>query len=203
MLRSANVAAAPPAASALVPDSVPPPGFVPIASVTVPVYPVAVFPCASCAVTWIAGVIEAPAVALDGCTENTRRTAAPATMLNGALGTVGSPPAATVSVYPVPSLSILKVANVATPPTAATVLVPDRVPPPGLVPIAVVTLPVNPVAVLPCASCAVTWTAGVIVVPAVVLLGWTLNTSWLAAPGVMLNAALGADVIPVAVAASV
>src|SRR5882724_11279886 len=187
MLSPENVATPSAAATALVPESVPPPGFVPIASVTVPVNAVAVLPCASCAVTWTAGVIEAPAVALDGCTENTRRVAAPAAMLNGALGTVGRPLAAMVSVYPVPILSILKVANVATPLRAATVVVPDSAPPSGLVPIPAITLPVNPVAVLPCASCTVTCTAGVIVAPAVVLVGCTVNTSWLAAPGVTLN----------------
>src|SRR5437762_10526563 len=60
---------------------------------------------------------------------------------------------------------MLRVENVATPATAATVVVPARAPPPGFVPIAAVTLPLNPVAVLPCASWTVTCTAGVIVAP--------------------------------------
>src|SRR6266566_4287553 len=197
MLSPGNVATPPAAATAAVPESVPPPGFAPMASVTVAVNAVAVFPCASCAVTWTAGVIGAPAVALEGCTETTRRVAAPAAMLNGALGTVGSPTAAAVSVYPVPILSMLRVENVATPATAVAVAVPDRVPPLGLLPIAAVTLPVNPVAVLPCASCTVTCTAGVIVAPAVVLVGCTVNTSWLAGPGVMVN---DVDVAPVRLA---
>ena len=42
-----------------------------------------------------------------------------------------------------------KVLNVATPFTAATVLVPDSVPPPGLVPIATVMLALLDVTVLP------------------------------------------------------
>src|SRR5213083_3809362 len=92
---------------------------------------------------------------------------------------------------------MLRVENVATPATAATVAVPDRVPSPGLVPSAAVTLPLNPVGVLPCASWTVTCTAGVIVAPAVVLVGCTVNTSWLADPGVMVN---GADVAPVRLA---
>src|SRR5437868_6436439 len=46
--------------------------------------------------------------------------------------------------------------NVATPLTADTVVVPDSVPPPGLVPIATVMLAVEPVTVLPNASCTVT-----------------------------------------------
>src|SRR5919108_318212 len=83
---------------------------------------------------------------------------------------------------------MLKVENVATPATAATVFVPDRVPELGFAPIATVMSPVNPVAVLPCASCAVTCTAGVIAAPAAVLLGCTLNTSFVAVAGVMVNA---------------
>src|SRR5439155_25139760 len=80
--------------------------------------------------------------------------------------------------------------KVATPATAATVLVPDKVPVLGFVPIATVMFPVNPVAVLPLPSWAVTWTAGVIAAPAAVLVGSTLNTSSVAVPAVILNAAL-------------
>src|SRR6266550_4030610 len=93
--------------------------------------------------------------------------------------------------------------NVATPATAATVVVPDRVPLPGLVPIASVTLPVNPVAVFPWASRAVICTAGLIAAPATASLGGTVNTSWLAVPAVMSKAALVAGLGPVAVAVSV
>src|SRR2546429_3542103 len=81
--------------------------------------------------------------------------------------------------------------NVATPATAATTFVPARVPVLGFVPIATVMFPVNPVAVFPCASCAVTCTAGVITAPATVVVGSTLNTSSVAVPAVMLNAVLG------------
>ncbi len=95
------------------------------------------------------------------------------------------------------------VENVATPLTAATEAVPDSVPPPGLVAMAAVTLPLNPVAVFPWASRAVTCTAGVIVPPAVALLGCTVNTSWLAAPGVMLKPALVAPASPLAAPVSV
>src|SRR5256886_16092184 len=66
--------------------------------------------------------------------------------------------------------------KVATPLTAAWVSVPVSVPLLGLVPIATVMFPVNPVAVLPLPSWAVTSTAGVIAAPAVVVLGCTLNT---------------------------
>src|SRR2546427_7068096 len=85
---------------------------------------------------------------------------------------------------------MLSDAKVATPATAATVVVPPSVPPPGLLPIASVTLPANPVATLPNASRAVTSTAGVMVTPAAVLVGWTVNTSRDAAAGVMLKVAL-------------
>src|SRR5688572_1302239 len=98
---------------------------------------------------------------------------------------------------------MLRVEKLATPAAAATVVVPARVPPFGFVPIATVTAPVNPVAVFPWASRAVTWTAGVIVAPAVVAVGWTVTTSWVAVPGVMLNAALVAAVSPLAAAVSV
>src|SRR5438552_14358507 len=70
------------------------------------------------------------------------------------------------------------------------VVVPASVPLPGFVPIATVTFPVNPVAVLLLASRAVTCTAGVIVAPADVVLGSTENTSCVAVPAVMLNAVL-------------
>src|SRR2546430_6040527 len=67
--------------------------------------------------------------------------------------------------------------KVATPATAATVLVPDKVPLLGFVPIATVMFPVNPVAVLPFPSWAVIWTAGVIAAPATVLVGWSEETT--------------------------
>src|SRR2546430_17066882 len=63
--------------------------------------------------------------------------------------------------------------KVATPLTAAWVSVPVSVPLLGFVPIATVTSPLNPVAVLSFASSAVTSTAGVIAAPAVVGLGCT------------------------------
>src|SRR5947207_2315159 len=88
---------------------------------------------------------------------------------------------------------MLNPGNVATPPAAATAVVPESVPPPGFAPDARGTVALKAVAVLPCDYCAVTCTAGVIVAPAVVLVGCTVNTSWLAGPGVMVN---GADVAP-------
>src|SRR5438094_7995065 len=81
-----------------------------------------------------------------------------------------------------------RVEKVATPPDAATVVVPDSVPPPGLVPIATVMLAVELVTVLPKASCTVTCTAGEMLAPAVAFVGWTVKASRFAAAGLMLNA---------------
>src|SRR4051812_30820218 len=78
--------------------------------------------------------------------------------------------------------------NVATPLAAATVAVPDSVPPPGLVPMATVTLAVELVTVLLNASCTVTCTAGAMAAPATAFAGWTVNASLVAAAGLMVNA---------------
>src|SRR5436189_1817873 len=75
---------------------------------------------------------------------------------------------------------MLRLAKLATPLTAVTVVVPDRVPPLGFVPRATATDPANPVATLPPASSAVTCTGGVIAAPAAVALGCTLKTNWVA-----------------------
>src|SRR5438034_3016427 len=111
-------------------------------------------------------------------------------MLNAVLVPVTGPGALAVSVYPVPTLSIDRPVNVATPPDAAWVAVPDKAPPDGLVPIASVTLPVNPVTVFPFASWAVTSTAGAMLAPATVLVGCTVNTRVAALPAVMLKPVL-------------
>src|SRR6266516_1675839 len=98
---------------------------------------------------------------------------------------------------------MLRLAKLATPLTAVTVVVPDRVPPLGFVPRATATEPANPVATLPPASSAVTCTAGVIAAPAAVLVGCTVKTNWVAAPTVALKGPLVAPASPVAAAASV
>src|SRR5260221_4677942 len=84
--------------------------------------------------------------------------------------------------------------NDATPALAATVVVPESVPLPGLVPMATVMLADDPVTVLPNWSCTVTWTAGAMAEPAVALEGWTVKASLLAAAGLMLKPA---EVAPV------
>src|SRR5687767_14260642 len=84
--------------------------------------------------------------------------------------------------------------NVATPATAATVVVPDNVPPPGLAPMAGGASSRERVTVFPNASCTATCTAGLIAIPAVALAGCTVKASRDAAAGLTLNAD---DVAPV------
>src|SRR5437773_11637052 len=68
---------------------------------------------------------------------------------------------------------MLRLEKVASPPTAATVVVPERVPPAGFVPIATVTLPVKPGTLLLMASSAATSTGGATCAPAVAVVGRT------------------------------
>src|SRR5512135_938206 len=151
MLSVEKVATPATAATVVVPRSVAPLVPVPdaMATVTFPANEVTIFPDASCAVTCTAGVIAAPATVFTGGTVKATLVAVPTVTLNAALVAVGSDEALAVSVYPMPALSILSAENVATPATAATLVVPDSVPPLGLVPIAMVMVPVKPVATLP------------------------------------------------------
>src|SRR5438876_143872 len=98
---------------------------------------------------------------------------------------------------------MLRFEKVATPFTAATLVVPERVPPPGLVPIATVTVPVKPLAVFANASMAVPSLHDALPISAVVFDGCPVNASMLAAAGVMLKLALVAPVRPLAAAVSV
>src|SRR5207247_1308656 len=98
---------------------------------------------------------------------------------------------------------MLKLAKLATPSTAVAVVGPESVPPPGFTTIVMVTVPANPVAVLPSASRAVTASAGAIAAPAVALVGSTVNASPLGAPGVMLKVVLLVVVSPAAAAVRV
>src|SRR5437016_5230415 len=98
---------------------------------------------------------------------------------------------------------MLRLEKVATPLTAATVVVPARVPLAGLVPIATVMLVVAVVTGLPWASWTATCTAGVIPAPAAAFLGCPGKPRFAAAPAPMLNALLVAPVTAVAVAVSV
>src|SRR5512147_1691992 len=87
-----------------------------------------------------------------------------------------------------PDLSMDRLEKLATPFTADTVVVPDSVPPPGLVPMATVMLAVELVTVFPSASCTVTCTAGMIATPAVEFVGCTAKASLVATAGLMVNA---------------
>src|SRR5687767_6169523 len=189
MERVEKVATPATAATAVVPDSVPPPGLVPIAMVMLAVEPVTVLLNASCTVTRTAGAMAAPAVAFVGWTVIASLVAAAGVMLKAAEVAPVSGADAAVSVYPVPVRSMDSVENVATPDTAATVVVPDSVPPPGLVPIATPMLAVELRTVLLNASCTVTCTAGAMATPAISFVGWTVNASLVAAAWVMLKAA--------------
>ena len=91
-------------------------------------------------------------------------------MLNAALVAEVNAPELATSVYPTPNLSMLRPLNVATPPTAATVAVPESVAPPGLVPMASVTL-AELFTRLPTASCICTVIAGAMAAPDVELVG--------------------------------
>src|SRR5204863_8675352 len=102
-----------------------------------------------------------------------------------------------------PPVSSARPPDDAPPPPAAPLAVPDSVAPPALVPIATVTVPAKSGDVLPKASRAVRRTAGVMTDPAVRLVGCTVKTRCVAAPGVMAKAVLVEGVSPVALAASV
>src|SRR5438309_10638756 len=92
----------------------------------------------------------------------------------------------------------MRALNLAAPFPAATVVVPPRVAPPGLVASATVTLPVKLGTGFPAASSALTWTAGLIAAPATVLDGCTVKASWVAVPGMMSNGGLVTEVTPLA-----
>ena len=82
-----------------------------------------------------------------------------------------------------------RLAKVATPAETGIAAPPPNDPPPGLVPMARLTVVVlSPVSTLPLASSTATVTAGVMVEPATVSLGPWTKASWVAAPGVMSKA---------------
>src|SRR5512145_2930920 len=95
---------------------------------------------------------------------------------------------------------MLRLEKVATPATAATVVVPERVPAPGLVPIATVTLPLNEGTGLLKGSRAETSTAGVMIAPATMDDGCPVRTSWLAPAGATVTVAVWVTATPFTVA---
>src|SRR5207248_4753048 len=155
--RFLNVATSPAALRSSDLPRVPPPGFVPMAIVIDAVLPVTVLPKLSCTVAVTAGLMATVETALVGCWLNTRLLAAAEVMLNAALVALVKPVLEAPSVYPVPVRLMDRLPNVATPPEALAVRVPPSVPPPGLVPMAIV-IEAALVTVLPPASWTVTWT---------------------------------------------
>src|SRR6266511_247301 len=180
----------------VVPESVPPPGFVLMDSVTDA--PGTRLRNRSFTVTLTAGVMCSPAVVLLGCTVNAAVAGAAAVMLNaalswvtaaGVLGTVAS------SVYPTPVLSMLRSAKLASPLLLVVcVVVPESVPLPGLVLMVSVTEALG--TRLKNRSFTVTWTAGVMWSPAVVVVGCTVNAAVAGAAAVMSKAALSCVTSP-------
>ena len=187
--RVLNVAVPLTAATVLVPASVPLglPALVPMATVTFAVLVVRL-PAASRIWTVTAGVMVAVEFALAGWTPNASLAAAPGVMLNELLVEPVTPALAALSVYPLPVLSIDRPEKVATPLTAATVVVPLRVPPAGLVPIERVTLAVLEVR-LPNWS-RIRTVGAAIEDPDAVFVGWVPNASDAGTSAVMLNALL-------------
>ncbi len=98
MLRSPNDATPATASSVTVPESTPPPGFVPMARVMLAVDEVTVFPLASCTVTDTGGTMVAPATAFEGCTVNASLAAAPGVTSKAVLVAPVSPVAVAVTV---------------------------------------------------------------------------------------------------------
>src|SRR5512135_546192 len=193
MLRFENVATPLAAGTLRVPERVPPPGFVPIAIVTAPAKPVAVLPCASCAVTVTAGMI-APAAVLAGWEVNTSWVAGPGVMLNATLVSETRPEEVARSVYPFAALLMLRLLNVATPAEALRLLVPERLAPVGLDCSATATVFVAVPTRLPNASRISTCTAGEIEAPAVVVDGSTKKCNRLATAGAISKSTERADV---------
>jgi len=99
-------------------------------------------------------------------------------MSNVALVAFARPVALADREYPIPALSMLRLANVAIPATAAVTVVPESSASLVSVPsvIVSVTVPVKLASVWPVESCAATCTAGLTVASAFVACGCTVNT---------------------------
>ena len=101
----------------------------------------------------------------------TRAVGVPVVILKALLNPVTAALAVAVREYPVPTLLIFRLEKVATPLTALTVVVPERVPPPALIAMARVIASVAEVLVMPVAVRTATVTLGLKEVAAVVLDG--------------------------------
>ena len=197
-----NVATPATALTVVVPLRTAPPGFVAKVRVTVPENVVIALPLVSCTATTGAGVIGCPATVLPGEVLNASWLALPATTLNGDVVALASEPLDATRVKPVPSRFTESPANVATPLTAFTEVVPLSTAPVAFPPSAMLTAPLNVVAVLPFSSCTVKTTVDS-VPPAAVLAGCVVTTSFVATTGVAVALKVADPATPAAVAASV
>src|SRR5437773_1879115 len=203
MFRSLDVTPPPDVATVQAPARALPPGLLPSATVTLPVNVGTRLPAGSSALSWTAGLIAPPATVLVGCWVNASRVAVPGVMSNGVLVTGAKPPALAAKIGRAAGRERVWFPELATPLTAATVVVPLSVLPPGLLPSATVTRPVKLGTGFPAGSSAVTCTAGLIAAPATVFDGCTVKASWVAVPGMMSNGVLVTGAKPPALAASV
>ena len=167
--RFANVASPLVAGTVVVPLSVLAPGLTPRASDTFAVLVVRL-PKVSSIRTVTAGAMLAAAGTFEGWLWNVSFVAGPAPTLKLVLVADVSAGLVAAREYPTALLSIERLANVATPLTAAPVVVPVRTPPAGLVTIAMVTFAVLVVR-FPAASSIRTVMAGAMARPAVVFDG--------------------------------
>jgi hypothetical protein len=138
-----------------------------------------------------------------GCAANASLVAPAAVTVNALEVAPVSPELDAVSVYPAPAALMERFEKVAIPLEAATVSVPESVPPPGFAPIAIVTLAELVVTMLPFVSWTCTVTAGEIETPGATFDGWVPNATFAAAPAVTVNAVEVAPASPELAAVSV
>src|SRR6266849_11157591 len=161
-------------------------------------------PLASCSCTAGCGVNAIPLCALAGASVAMKSLlAAPTVMLNALLVWPVRPVLEAANVYPVPALSMLRVEKLATPFTAGVLPSPDRVPPPGFVPMASVTPFVALGTRLLNRSRISTCTAGVMVAPAAVFVGCVTYERLFAAAELTVTAGCCAIATPPTVADTV
>jgi hypothetical protein len=129
--------------------------------------------------------MDDPATVVVGCTPKASLFAPAAVTVNVPDVAPDNAPSAALSVLRVPAVVGWIALNVATPFTAATVSV--LVPVNPVLPLLIVTLLLFPVTVFPYWSCTSTVTAGVIDVPATVVVGCTPKASLFATPLVTVN----------------
>src|SRR5215831_8906068 len=172
MLRSVKVATPSTARTVTLPDILAPAGPVAMATVTYRVEPVRALPCASRIETSTGGIVWLATEVL-GCFRKAS-LGGDVTSMGLLLAHVRSL-ASALSVY-APGLLMISLEKTATPAAADKEVIPDRMPPGGLVPSDMVILGVAVDLAFPWASCTVTFT-GPIGTPADATVGWTVKAS--------------------------